>query len=69
MILKTIVPKLGDKMYYLGKPVTNGVGARIGSITDVVTVGDQYELTMDLQCVFYKPDHDMYSICSGKIKE
>ena len=25
MIIKTIIPKLGDEMYYIGKPVMDGV--------------------------------------------
>ena len=71
MIIKTIVPKLGDAMYYLGKPVTNGIGTRIGSITEVKEDGDQLELIMDVQGVYSKPDRDMYSaeICCGRIKE
>lgn len=61
MIIKTLVPKLGEAMHYLGKPVTNGLGARIGSITEVKDVGDCYELMMDVPCVYSKPDKDMYS--------
>jgi hypothetical protein len=66
MIIKTIVPKLGDSMYYVGKPVTNGVGARIGSVSEVIDEGDHYELIMDIPCVYSKPDKDMcsMSICS-----
>lgn len=71
MIIKTIVPKLGEAMHYLGKPVTNGVGARIGSITEVVEDGDCLILFMELHGVYSKPDSDLYSIgfCSGKIKD
>lgn len=49
MIIKTIVPKLGDSMHYLGKPVTNELGVRIGSISEVKDEGDHYELTMDVE--------------------
>lgn len=71
MIIKTIVPKIGDAMHYIGKPVNNGVGARIGSISEVKDEGDHYELIMDVPCVYYKPDNDMYSFEMGyrKIKE
>lgn len=61
MIIKTIVPKLGESMYYIGKPVSNGVGTRIGSISEVIDQGDHYELIMDVQGVYSKPDRDMYS--------
>lgn len=61
MIIKTIVPKLGTEMDYLGKPVKNGVDARIGSISEVVDVGDHYELIMVVETVYSKPDRDMYS--------
>lgn len=49
MVIKTIVPKLCDGMYYLGKPVNDSNGVRIGSITDVKENGDQYELTMTME--------------------
>ena len=61
MIIKTIVPKLGDTMYYLGKPVTDGIGKRIGSISEVIDDGDHYTLIMDIPCVYSKPDSDEYS--------
>jgi len=48
MIIKTIVPKIGEPMHYLGKPVNNDAGVRIGGITDVVEVDGHYELTMDI---------------------
>ena len=61
MIIQTIVPNLGDSMHYLGKPVKNGVGARIGSITEVKEDGDSLILIMDVPCIYSKPDKDMYS--------
>lgn len=51
MIIKTIVPKLGDSMQYLGKPVKDNNGIRIGSITDVDDEIDCYELTMDIPSI------------------
>lgn len=62
MIIKMIVPKLGEAMYYIGKPVMNGCGARIGGIIDVEEVDDHYELTMDVSGVYSKPDSDTYSV-------
>ena len=61
MIIKMIVPKLGEAMYYIGKPVMNGCGARIGGIIDVKEVDDHYELTMSLKGVYSKPDRDLES--------
>lgn len=46
MTIKTIVPKLGESFQYLGKPVTNDQGVRIGSISDVKDAGDHYDLYM-----------------------
>ena len=54
MIFKTIVPKLGEVMYYLGKPVTNDEGIRIGSITDVKEDGDCLEITMNVEIELIK---------------
>jgi hypothetical protein len=51
MIIKTIVPKLGDSMQYVGKPVKDDKGIRIGSITEVNDVGDCYELIMDIPAI------------------
>lgn len=48
MIIKTMVPKLGEIHSYLGKPVKDELGNRIGSITDVQEVDDHYELTMTI---------------------
>ena len=59
MIIKTIVPNIGEPMYYIGKPVTNGVGTSIGSISEVKVDGDHLELTMDVQGVYSKPDRDI----------
>lgn len=61
MIIKTIVPKIGEAMYYLGKPVTNGVDGRIGSIIDIIEDGDHFILIMDVPCVYSKPNKDEYS--------
>ena len=61
MIIKTIVPKLGEAIYYIGEPVMNGCGARIGGIIDVEEVDDHYELTMSLKGVYSKPDRDLES--------
>ncbi len=49
MEIKTIVPKLGETFQYLGKPVTNEFGIRIGSISDVVDAGDHYDLIMTIE--------------------
>ena len=49
MIIKTIVPKLGETFQYLGKPVTNEQGVRIGSIIDVKDAGDHYDLYMHFE--------------------
>ena len=49
MEMRTIVPKLGETFQYLGKPVTNEQGIRIGSISDVVDAGDHYELYMHFE--------------------
>ena len=61
MIMKTLVPKIGDPIYYMGKPVTNGAGARIGSVTEVNEIDDHYELVMDVPGVYSKPDRDSYT--------
>ena len=55
MIIKTIVPKLGEAHAYLGKPVTNECGVRIGSISEVKDVGDHYELIMNVSDDPFKP--------------
>ena len=67
MIMKTLVPKIGDSMYYIGKPVTNGVGTRIGSITEVNEIDDHYELVMDVPGVYSKPDRDSYSMSFNNV--
>ena len=48
MIIKTIVPKVGEPFQYMGKPVLGVNRERIGSITDVIDVGDHYELIMEI---------------------
>lgn len=48
MIIRTIVPKEGDQMHYLGKPVKNDKGDRIGSIIEVLEADDNYELVMEV---------------------
>lgn len=48
MIIKTIVPKVGEPFQYIGKPVIGLPRERIGSITDVIDVGDHYELIMEV---------------------
>ena len=48
MRTKTIVPKLGDPIHYLGKPVTDENGNRIGSIIDIKEVDDTFELFMEM---------------------
>lgn len=36
-------------MHYLGKPVKDSKGNRIGSIIDVLLVDDHYELIMEVK--------------------
>ena len=48
MTIKTIVSKLGEPFQYLGKPVTNEQGVRIGSISNVKDAGDHYDLYMHI---------------------
>ena len=49
MIFKAIVPKLGETMHYMGKPVYDEQGVRIGSISDVVDDGDHFILIMNIE--------------------
>ena len=49
MIIKTIIPKVLEPMHYLGKPVLDENQNRIGSIVDVIEVGDHYELIMEVK--------------------
>lgn len=49
MTIKTIVPKVLEPMHYLGKPVLDENQNRIGSIVDVIDVGDHYELIMEVE--------------------
>ena len=53
MILKTMVPKLGDQMHYIGKPVQNEAGVRIGSISDVIDDGYHFILIMNIESKEY----------------
>lgn len=48
MTINTMVPKLGETHAYLGKPVKDEKGNRIGSITDVKELDDNYMLTMTI---------------------
>ena len=49
MIFKTVVPKLGDPMHYIGKPVHDENGLRIGSISDVIDDSDHFILIMNVE--------------------
>lgn len=51
MIIKTLVPKVGETFQYIGKPVTNELGVRIGSISEVVDAGDHYDIIMEIEGV------------------
>jgi hypothetical protein len=46
--MTTIVPKTSDAMYYLGKPVKDLNGERIGSIIEVEDLEDHYKLIMEV---------------------
>lgn len=48
MVIKTIIPKLGETHQYLGKPIKNDKNIRIGSITDVKVMDDTYILFMSI---------------------
>lgn len=48
MIIKIIIPKLGDSMHYLGKPVFDEFGVRIGSIVDIKDVDEHYEAYIEV---------------------
>lgn len=48
MELKTIVPKEGDILSYMNKPVKNGMGEVIGVIIKAEDLGDNVELTMNV---------------------
>lgn len=52
MTINTIVPKLGDPTHYLGKPVKDESGNRIGSITDVKENDDNFILIMSIDDKF-----------------
>ena len=50
MIFKTISPKVkAVSNHYLGMPVRDANGYRIGSIIDVIDQGDHFELIMDIE--------------------
>lgn len=56
MILKTVVPKEGDTMPYMGKPVYDNNGNRVGFITDVLDSDGHFDLIMDVPGVISLPD-------------
>jgi hypothetical protein len=47
MIFKTIVPRIGDKEQYIGKPFHNQKHKVIGSVVNCEEQGDGFELTID----------------------
>jgi HSP20 family molecular chaperone IbpA len=56
MIIKTILPNLGDVSQYLGKPVKDRDGNRIGGIVDVVADGDHIEVSMEIPGIYSEKD-------------
>ena len=44
MIIKTVVPRIGDKMLYIGKPIKDEKRNTIGFITDVIEDDWNFEL-------------------------
>jgi hypothetical protein len=64
MIIKTIVPKFGEPMHYIGKPVKDKDGNRIGGIVDAVLNGDCVEISMEIPNV-YTGDELMMKIRTG----
>lgn len=52
MIFKAIVPKFGEPMHYIGKPVKDEDGNRIGGIIDAVPYGDCVEISMEVPGVY-----------------
>lgn len=69
MNIKSIVPKLGNEMHYLGKPVKDENGTRIGSITEVKSVDDNYELIMCIDDKIARSLCGSYSSVSFKFPE
>jgi hypothetical protein len=49
MIFKTIVPRIGDKEQYIGKPFHNQKHEVIGSVVNCEEQGDGFELTIDAE--------------------
>jgi hypothetical protein len=56
MIVKTIVPGFGDPMYYIGKPVKDKNGVRIGGVVEAVQNGDCVEISMEIPGVYTEED-------------
>ena len=55
MILTTIVPKIGDKSEYLGKPVCDLAKTQIGTITSIRELDDYtYELSLEVVGLYTK---------------